>query len=147
GMKRQLWARPLVCCAGILFLSFVASPTAAKPLWADSVSSDTASSRVFSVDDQYQLPAGTYSDRPAGAQIDTVVVHFISAVEIDAKRPYDLNAILRLFSPNAAVGRPATSAHYLIERSGRVLQLVPEDKRAWHAGFSRMPPPDHRERV
>jgi len=40
-------------------------------------------------------------------------------------------AIERLCSPDSRV-----SAHYLISREGEVTRLVPEDKRAWHAGLS-----------
>ena len=40
-------------------------------------------------------------------------------------------AIERLCDPQAKV-----SAHYVIEEDGTVIRLVPEDKRAWHAGRS-----------
>jgi N-acetylmuramoyl-L-alanine amidase len=41
------------------------------------------------------------------------------------------SAIARLRDPKAKV-----SAHYLVAEDGQVLRLVPEDKRAWHAGRS-----------
>lgn len=40
-------------------------------------------------------------------------------------------AIERLQDPSAKV-----SAHYVVEENGNILQLVQEDKRAWHAGVS-----------
>lgn len=40
-------------------------------------------------------------------------------------------ALDRLTDPEAGV-----SAHYLISEEGEVMQLVPEEKRAWHAGKS-----------
>jgi N-acetylmuramoyl-L-alanine amidase len=40
-------------------------------------------------------------------------------------------ALARLCDPKAAV-----SAHYVIDEAGRVVQLVPEAERAWHAGVS-----------
>lgn len=40
-------------------------------------------------------------------------------------------ALARLCDPQAEV-----SAHYLIEEDGRIFQLVPDDRRAWHAGAS-----------
>ena len=43
--------------------------------------------------------------------------------------PSAAEALARLTDPAAKV-----SAHYLIDEDGTVTQLVPEDKRAWHAG-------------
>src|SRR5579863_873471 len=40
-------------------------------------------------------------------------------------------ALARLRDPAAKV-----SAHYLVEEDGRVFALVPEERRAWHAGKS-----------
>ena len=40
-------------------------------------------------------------------------------------------AIARLRHPEAKV-----SAHYVVEEDGRVFRLVPEERRAWHAGVS-----------
>jgi N-acetylmuramoyl-L-alanine amidase len=40
-------------------------------------------------------------------------------------------ALARLCDPEAKV-----SAHYMIEEDGRIYQLVPEERRAWHAGVS-----------
>jgi N-acetylmuramoyl-L-alanine amidase len=40
-------------------------------------------------------------------------------------------ALDRLCDPAAEV-----SAHYLIDEDGTVIRLVPEEKRAWHAGRS-----------
>lgn len=40
-------------------------------------------------------------------------------------------AIARLRDPEARV-----SAHYVVEEDGRVFRLVPEERRAWHAGVS-----------
>jgi N-acetylmuramoyl-L-alanine amidase len=45
--------------------------------------------------------------------------------------PDAAGAIARLTDPEAKV-----SAHYLVTEEGQVLALVPEDKRAWHAGKS-----------
>jgi N-acetylmuramoyl-L-alanine amidase len=38
-------------------------------------------------------------------------------------------ALARLCNPEAKV-----SAHYMVEEDGRVFRLVPEERRAWHAG-------------
>ena len=41
------------------------------------------------------------------------------------------NALDRLIDPTAKV-----SAHYAVDELGKIYQLVPEEKRAWHAGVS-----------
>ena len=56
--------------------------------------------------------------------ISMVVIHY---TEMEDKG----FAIERLCDPEAKV-----SAHYLIGKGGEVVRLVPEDKRAWHAGLS-----------
>lgn len=73
--------------------------------------------------------------------IDTVVIHYISAVEIDSRHPYELSSILDIFCTYGV------SSHYLISRRGKVYRLVPEDCKAWHAGASIMPSPDNRTGV
>jgi len=77
----------------------------------------------------------------AGGQVDTVVVHYMSAVNIDPERPYDLGRLLGIFCEYGV------SSHYLITRRGKVYRLVPEEAKAWHAGLSIMPEPDNREGV
>jgi N-acetyl-anhydromuramyl-L-alanine amidase AmpD len=73
--------------------------------------------------------------------IDTVVIHYISARDLDARRKFNLALILKIFCDLGV------SSHYLITRGGRVLRLVPEEKKAWHAGGSIMPSPDSRKAV
>ncbi|MDR0307657.1 MAG: N-acetylmuramoyl-L-alanine amidase [Chitinispirillales bacterium] len=74
-------------------------------------------------------------------QIDTVVIHCMSAVAIKLERPYDLNLLLKILCDYGV------SSHYLISRKGKILRLVPEDKKAWHCGGSIMPEPDNRTGV
>jgi N-acetyl-anhydromuramyl-L-alanine amidase AmpD len=81
-----------------------------------------------------------WSDRSV-ATIDTVIVHYISALNSAPSTPFDLDAILKIFCD---VG---VSAHYMIQRDGAIYQLVPEEKKAWHAGGSIMPEPDNRKGV
>ncbi len=57
--------------------------------------------------------------------VSIVVLHYTGMQTAQA-------AIDRLRDPEAKV-----SAHYLIAEDGQVLQMVAEDKRAWHAGKSR----------
>lgn len=64
------------------------------------------------------------NDRPAGVIIDMVVLHYTGMKTGKA-------ALDRLCDPDAKV-----SAHYLIDEDGTTYQMVAEDHRAWHAGFS-----------
>jgi len=75
----------------------------------------------------YQEPLSPHSDdRPLGIPIDTVVIH---ATVFDT-----LNEVLQHFVDPAS----KVSAHYTIDRDGAVVCHVPEHRRAWHAGKSRM---------
>jgi len=62
--------------------------------------------------------------RPAGVAIDTLILHYTGMKTAQA-------ALSRLCDPEAKV-----SAHYLVDEDGSVFLLVPEAKRAWHAGVS-----------
>ncbi|HLI65167.1 MAG TPA: N-acetylmuramoyl-L-alanine amidase [Caulobacteraceae bacterium] len=55
---------------------------------------------------------------------DMIVLHYTGM-------PTGAGALARLCDPAAQV-----SAHYLIEEDGRLYRLVPEERRAWHAGVS-----------
>jgi N-acetylmuramoyl-L-alanine amidase len=55
---------------------------------------------------------------------DMVVLHYTGM-------PTGEEALARLCDPEAKV-----SSHYLVEEDGRVFRLVPEERRAWHAGRS-----------
>jgi N-acetylmuramoyl-L-alanine amidase len=70
------------------------------------------------------LPSPNLDERPAGTPIDMLILHYTgmrSARE----------AIDRLRDPAARV-----SSHYVVDEDASVLQLVPEEMRAWHAGAS-----------
>ncbi len=70
------------------------------------------------------LPSPNHDARPDGSSIDSIVLHYTgmrSARE----------AIDRLRDPVAKV-----SSHYVVEEDGTVWRLVPEERRAWHAGVS-----------
>jgi N-acetylmuramoyl-L-alanine amidase len=63
-------------------------------------------------------------DRPDGVAIDMLLLHYTGMKSAE-------NAISRLCDAAAKV-----SAHYTIDRAGRVYAHVAEEKRAWHAGAS-----------
>jgi N-acetylmuramoyl-L-alanine amidase len=69
-------------------------------------------------------PSPNHNERPDGCRIDTLILHYTGMTSAEA-------AIRRLCDPRAEV-----SAHYLVEEDGALHQLVPEARRAWHAGVS-----------
>jgi N-acetyl-anhydromuramyl-L-alanine amidase AmpD len=84
--------------------------------------------------------AHLWSERSGGG-IDTVVVHYTSAINLAPDDPFGRERILDIFCDYGV------SSHYLIERDGTTLLLVPEAKKAWHAGGSIMPAGDDRTGV
>lgn len=71
-----------------------------------------------------------FDERMDGATIDTVVIHSMCAP--DSPLPEDPAACI------ACLDQHQVSAHFLIARDGAVWRLVPEEKRAWHAGVSKL---------
>ncbi|WP_300162890.1 N-acetylmuramoyl-L-alanine amidase [Bradyrhizobium sp.] len=70
------------------------------------------------------IPSANYGDRPRGRQVDMIVLHYTGMPDVES-------AVARLCSPGTDV-----SAHYIVLEDGRIVQCVPEAKRAWHAGVS-----------
>ncbi len=68
------------------------------------------------------LPSPNHGAR--SRSISTLVMHYTGM-------PTAESALELLCSPLAQV-----SAHYVVEEDGKILQLVPEERRAWHAGVS-----------
>jgi len=88
-----------------------------------------------------QCPSPNQDDRPAGVQPDLIILHGISLPPGE----YGGDFIESLFTncldwdahPYFAEIRDVrVSAHLLIRRSGDLLQFVPFERRAWHAGES-----------
>lgn len=70
------------------------------------------------------LPSPNFNDRPQGEPVSILVMHYTGM-------PTAGDALARLCNPHAEV-----SAHYVVTEEGEVIQLVEEQKRAWHAGKS-----------
>lgn len=86
-------------------------------------------------------PSPNCDARPPGGVVDLIVIHGISLPPGKFGGPY----ITQLFTNqlNAAahpyfkdIAGMKVSSHLLLRRDGRVIQYVPFDKRAWHAGES-----------
>ena len=82
-----------------------------------------------------------HDERPPGSEISLVVLHSISLPPGE----YGGDSIERLFTncldPEAhpyfrEVCGLKVSAHFLVRRDGSVIQFVPVERRAWHAGVS-----------
>lgn len=69
------------------------------------------------------VPSPNFDERKGGAP-DIILLHYTGMQTGEA-------ALERLTSADSKV-----SAHYVVFEDGRVVQCVPEDKRAWHAGVS-----------
>ncbi len=65
-----------------------------------------------------------YDERPERVSPSILLLHYTGMENMEAAKE-------RLCDPNSKV-----SAHYLIDEDGHIFDLVPEDKRAWHAGVS-----------
>ncbi|MCI5137989.1 MAG: 1,6-anhydro-N-acetylmuramyl-L-alanine amidase AmpD [Candidatus Electrothrix sp. AR1] len=84
------------------------------------------------------LPTDQFEERPEGEVIDTLIIHSMH-------NPEEKDCFSAL-SCKKCLDKHGVSAHYLIDLSGTVWQLISEDKKAWHAGISKMPE-DGREGV
>ncbi|HEY1736353.1 MAG TPA: N-acetylmuramoyl-L-alanine amidase, partial [Methylovirgula sp.] len=70
------------------------------------------------------FPSPNHGARKDARAPDAVVLHYTGMESEEA-------ALRRLCEASSEV-----SSHYFIRESGEVLQLVPEERRAWHAGLS-----------
>lgn len=68
------------------------------------------------------FPSPNHDERRLGRRPDMLLLHYTGM-------PTAGEALLRLTNPAAEV-----SAHYFVFENGHILQLVPEARRAWHAG-------------
>jgi N-acetylmuramoyl-L-alanine amidase len=68
------------------------------------------------------IPSPNYGDRNKSRLPDMIVLHYTGMPDVEG-------ALARLCKAGTEV-----SAHYVVLEDGRVLQCVPESKRAWHAG-------------
>ena len=70
------------------------------------------------------IPSANFGERAGGRQPDMIVLHYTGMPDVEG-------AIAQLVTAGTEV-----SAHYIVLEDGRIVQSVPESKRAWHAGVS-----------
>jgi len=70
------------------------------------------------------VPSPNLDERAGGQSPDMILLHYTGMQTGEA-------ALARLTTAASKV-----SAHYVVFEDGRIVQLVPEEKRAWHAGVS-----------
>ncbi|TSJ80981.1 MAG: N-acetylmuramoyl-L-alanine amidase [Candidatus Cardinium sp.] len=78
----------------------------------------------------YSHPSPNYNERSSSIPLKIIVAHYTVG---------DLQSSLNTLTDPSPVGHGRVSAHYLVPKAAidnqrKVFGLVPEDKRAWHAG-------------
>ncbi|KIZ38891.1 amidase [Rhodopseudomonas palustris] len=68
------------------------------------------------------IPSPNHGERNKGRLPDMIVLHYTGMPDVEG-------ALARLCKSGTEV-----SAHYVVLEEGRILQCVPESRRAWHAG-------------
>jgi len=99
------------------------------------------------MNDKYILENANYiqsqncEDRPGHSIIDSIIIHCISLPENE----YNNNNVINLFTNKLDINlhdsfkelkNTKVSSHLFIKRHGELIQFVPLDKKAWHAGKS-----------
>ena len=69
-------------------------------------------------------PSPNHGERTGGLRPDMILLHYTGMIDAAV-------ALDRLCAPGSEV-----SAHYLVLEDGRIIQMVQESRRAWHAGIS-----------
>jgi AmpD protein len=88
-----------------------------------------------------QQPSPNQDARPPDCVIDLLVIHNISLPPGEFGGPWIDNLFLNRLDPSShpyfrQIHQLRVSSHLLIRRDGRLIQYVPLNKRAWHAGKS-----------
>ncbi|WP_140919573.1 1,6-anhydro-N-acetylmuramyl-L-alanine amidase AmpD [Limnobaculum xujianqingii] len=88
-----------------------------------------------------RVPSPHFDERPEGEIPSLLVIHNISLPPGEFGGPYIDQLFTGTLNPQehpyfAEIQHLRVSAHCLIRRDGQIVQYVPFDKRAWHAGVS-----------
>ena len=99
---------------------------------------DKKTSKISDID---FVTSPNFDDRPKSASIDTIIIHCISLPEGE----YNNNNVINFFQNKLdfsmddsfkSLENLKVSPHLFIRRNGQIIQMVPFNKRAWHAGKS-----------
>ena len=87
------------------------------------------------------VPSPNFDERPDDTQPSLIVIHNISLPPNEFGGPFIEQLFTNRLNPNdhpyfAKIADKKVSTHVLIRRDGELVQFVPFDKRAWHAGAS-----------
>ena len=77
--------------------------------------------------DQKKSPKVPNASSRLGFGVDTIILHYTAAGELPGSLSWFQNPIAQ------------SSAHFLVGRDGHIVQCVPLDQRAWHAGIGSFP--------
>ena len=88
-----------------------------------------------------QVSSPNWDERPENAIPELLVIHGISLPPGDFGGPWIDQLFTNSLPPDAhpyfaEIGHMKVSSHLLIRRNGELVQYVPLNKRAWHAGQS-----------
>lgn len=88
-----------------------------------------------------RIPSPNFDERPDPTDISLLVIHCISLPPGEFGNCYIDQLFCNQLDPNEhpyfeEIHQLTVSAHILIKRTGEIVQYVPFDKRAWHAGKS-----------
>tara|TARA_B100001057_G_scaffold81281_2_gene76713 strand:+ start:69175 stop:69729 length:555 start_codon:yes stop_codon:yes gene_type:complete len=87
------------------------------------------------------IESPNHDDRPIDVDIDSIIIHCISLPE----GSYDNQNVVALFQNKldtsahksfSSLAGLRVSSHLFVRRNGSIIQFVPFNKRAWHAGTS-----------
>jgi len=102
---------------------------------------DRVSTRKGMLSIARQVSSPNFDDRPVGMAIEALIIHAISLPPGEYGGAYVeqlfCNDLDEEASPYfAEIAESKVSSHFYIRRNGDLVQFVPIDKRAWHAGAS-----------
>ena len=95
----------------------------------------------YILNDCEYIQSNNFDERNHNILIDTIILHCISLPESN----YDNDNVIEFFTNRLDYDKHASfedlrdlkvSSHIFIRRSGQIIQFVPFNKRAWHAGKS-----------